>query len=204
MNTCSEIYDSHYDLWCLSWQQRRWWSQWRQCIFIQANSIAPIHVHYYSEALHIQHGYCVGISHRSATGNCERRTCARSVYVAARAGFEHATLRTKSRRIYQWATTFPTMWRQTLNYSRRVCHHPTFLLRTTHLSQRSLGVPITSQSGSKIFYTTKTAQPMTTPPIRYMAQITRRRFSCFLASLVGNYNISLRKTQIDTTHERSY
>ena len=32
--------------------------------FIQAISIA----HYYSEALLTQHGYCVGISRRSATG----------------------------------------------------------------------------------------------------------------------------------------
>jgi len=26
---------------------------------------------YYSEALQTQHGYCAGISRRSATGNCE-------------------------------------------------------------------------------------------------------------------------------------
>src|SRR6218665_619396 len=38
---------------------------------IQAMSIAPLHVHYYSEALPTQHGYCVGVSRRSATGNCE-------------------------------------------------------------------------------------------------------------------------------------
>ena len=39
--------------------------------FIQAISIAPLQVHYYSEALPRQHGYCAGISRRSATGNCE-------------------------------------------------------------------------------------------------------------------------------------
>jgi len=32
-----------------------------------------------SEALSTQHGYCVGSSRRSATGNCERRTCPRSL-----------------------------------------------------------------------------------------------------------------------------
>jgi len=31
----------------------------------------PLQVPYYSEALLTQHGYCVGVSHRSATGNCE-------------------------------------------------------------------------------------------------------------------------------------
>jgi len=44
-------------------------------IFIQliilAISIAPLQVHCYSEALPTQHGYCVGVSCRSATGNCE-------------------------------------------------------------------------------------------------------------------------------------
>src|SRR6218665_1169932 len=39
--------------------------------FIQAISIAPPQVHYYSEALHTQHGYCVEILRRSASGNCE-------------------------------------------------------------------------------------------------------------------------------------
>jgi len=38
---------------------------------IQAISIAPLHVHYYSEALPKQHGYCAGISRLSTTGNCE-------------------------------------------------------------------------------------------------------------------------------------
>jgi len=36
--------------------------------FIQAISIAPLQVRYYSEALLTQHGYCV--SRRSATSNC--------------------------------------------------------------------------------------------------------------------------------------
>ena len=42
--------------------------------FIQAISILPLQAHYYSEVLPIQHGYCVG-----ATGNCEWRTCPRSL-----------------------------------------------------------------------------------------------------------------------------
>jgi len=41
-----------------------------------------------SEALPTQHGCCAGISRRSATDNCELRTCPRSVNVAARAGVE--------------------------------------------------------------------------------------------------------------------
>jgi len=45
--------------------------------FIQAISIAPLQVHYYSVALSTQHGYCAGVSRRSATGNCECRTCPR-------------------------------------------------------------------------------------------------------------------------------
>jgi len=34
----------------------------------------------YSETLPTQHGYCAGISRRSATGNCEWRTCPRSLH----------------------------------------------------------------------------------------------------------------------------
>src|SRR6218665_2470039 len=52
------------------------------CSFIQFISIAPLQVHYYraySEALPTQHGCCVGVSRRSATGNCERSTCPRSL-----------------------------------------------------------------------------------------------------------------------------
>jgi len=39
--------------------------------FIQASSIAPLKVHYYSEVLPTQHRYCTGVLHRSATGNCK-------------------------------------------------------------------------------------------------------------------------------------
>src|SRR6218665_2390046 len=63
--------------------------------FIQAISIAPLAVHYYSEALPTQHGYCVGGSRRSATISCERRTSPTHLQLAARAGFEPATNRTK-------------------------------------------------------------------------------------------------------------
>ena len=41
-------------------------------------SIAPLQVHFYSGALPTQHQYCDGVSRRSATGNCELRTCPRS------------------------------------------------------------------------------------------------------------------------------
>jgi len=43
--------------------------------------MAPLQDHYYSEAeaLPTQHGYCAGISRRRATGNCEWRTCQRSL-----------------------------------------------------------------------------------------------------------------------------
>src|SRR6218665_670439 len=41
--------------------------------FIQVISIAPLQVRYYSEAPPTKHGYCVGVSRRSATGNCELR-----------------------------------------------------------------------------------------------------------------------------------
>ena len=34
-------------------------------------SIAPLQVHYYSEALPTEHGYCVGVSRRRVTDNCE-------------------------------------------------------------------------------------------------------------------------------------
>ena len=67
--------------------------------FIHTISVAPLQVHYayYSESLPTQHGYCVGISLQSATGNYELRTCPRlqGPYVAARVGFEPATLQTK-------------------------------------------------------------------------------------------------------------
>jgi len=47
--------------------------------FIQAISIEPLQVHYYSEVIPTPHGYCVVVSCRSATGNRERRTCQRSL-----------------------------------------------------------------------------------------------------------------------------
>ena len=40
-------------------------------IFIQTISIVHLQVQYYSEALPTHHGYCVGVSRRNATGNCE-------------------------------------------------------------------------------------------------------------------------------------
>jgi len=48
--------------------------------FIQTTSIVLLQVHYYSEAQPTQHGYCVGVSRRSTTGNCEWRTCPRSLH----------------------------------------------------------------------------------------------------------------------------
>src|SRR6218665_3541356 len=67
------------------------------CIsFIQTINIAPQQVHFYSEALPTQHGYCAGVSRRSARGKCELRTCRRSVYVPARAGVAPTTLRLKA------------------------------------------------------------------------------------------------------------
>ena len=47
--------------------------------FIQTISIAPLQAHFYSVALQTQHGYYAGVSRRSATGNCELRTCPRSL-----------------------------------------------------------------------------------------------------------------------------
>jgi len=64
-------------------------------LFIQTFSIVPLQVHCYSETLPTKHGYCVGVSRRSATGNCEWRTCPRSLRAGYRAGFEPTTLRTK-------------------------------------------------------------------------------------------------------------
>src|SRR6218665_1017396 len=49
---------------------------------------------YYSEALPTQHGYCVGVSRRSALATASEGL-AQGIYVAARAGFGPATLRTK-------------------------------------------------------------------------------------------------------------
>src|SRR6218665_542100 len=52
--------------------------------FIQTISVAPLQVHFYSEALPTQHGYCVGVSRRSGL--------AQSPYIGARAIFEPKTL----------------------------------------------------------------------------------------------------------------
>jgi len=41
--------------------------------------IVPLQVRYYSEAFPTQHGYCVRVSRQSVTGNCEWRTCPRSL-----------------------------------------------------------------------------------------------------------------------------
>jgi len=56
--------------------------------FIQVISIAPIQVHHYSDALQTQHGCCVRVSSRSATGNWEWKTIPRSLRGGYRAGFE--------------------------------------------------------------------------------------------------------------------
>ena len=68
-----------------------WWIYSFIDSFIQAISIASFQLRYYSEALPTQHGYCVRVSRRSATGNYELRTCPPK----ARMGFEPTTLRSK-------------------------------------------------------------------------------------------------------------
>src|SRR6218665_1899785 len=65
--------------------------------FLPDISVAPLQVHYYS-LLRGAPDYSIDtvaeLTRRSATGNCELRTCQGS-YVAARMGFEPATLRTQ-------------------------------------------------------------------------------------------------------------
>jgi len=61
--------------------------------FIETISIAPLRVHYYSDALPTEHGHCAGVSRRSATGNCE--WLSQGPYLAARAGFKSTTFRLK-------------------------------------------------------------------------------------------------------------
>jgi len=39
----------------------------------------PLQVHYFSEALPTQHGYCVGVKRQSTAGNCECVTCPKSL-----------------------------------------------------------------------------------------------------------------------------
>src|SRR6218665_156541 len=62
--------------------------------FIQVVSIAPLQVHYYSEALPTQHEYCVEVSRRKPQATASEGL-AQGPYVAARAGFKPATIRTK-------------------------------------------------------------------------------------------------------------
>ena len=59
--------------------------------FILAISIAPLQVLYYSEALQLQHGYCIGVSRRSAQATVGKEL-AQGPFVAARAGVEPTTL----------------------------------------------------------------------------------------------------------------
>ena len=60
-------------------------------LFIPDISIAPLQVHYYSEALPTQHGYCVGVSRRKRHRQLRMKDVCKDV--AARAGFEPTTLR---------------------------------------------------------------------------------------------------------------
>ena len=60
--------------------------------FIQAISIAPFQVHL--KSLLTQHGYCVEF-HTEASQTTVSEGLAQGPYVAARAGFEPATLQTK-------------------------------------------------------------------------------------------------------------
>src|SRR6218665_809516 len=63
--------------------------------FIPGISIAPLQVLYYSEALPTTaHGYCIGVSRRSAQATVGKRL-AQGPYVTARAGVEPTTLRLK-------------------------------------------------------------------------------------------------------------
>ena len=62
--------------------------------FIPAISVAPLQVHYYSEALQtIQHGYCIGVSRQSAQAITGKGLKVQGPYVMARAGVELTTLR---------------------------------------------------------------------------------------------------------------
>jgi len=61
---------------------------------IQAISIAPLQVHYYSETLSTQHGYCFEV-HAKAPQAIASEVLAQGTYVAARAGYEPMTLWTK-------------------------------------------------------------------------------------------------------------
>src|SRR6218665_4030732 len=67
--------------------------------FIQDIYIELLQVHFYSEALPTQHGYCAVVSRRSATGNCELRTCPGSLFGG------YSGIGTHDLRLYQCATT---------------------------------------------------------------------------------------------------
>src|SRR6218665_16319 len=73
-------------------------------LFIPDISIALLQVHYYSEALPTQHGYCAGVSRRSATGNCSIRTCPRSLR-RGKSGIRTHDLPVERYRLNQCATT---------------------------------------------------------------------------------------------------
>jgi len=51
--------------------------------FIPGISIAPLQVLYYSEASRLQHGYCIGVSRRSAQTTAGKEL-AKGPYVAVR------------------------------------------------------------------------------------------------------------------------
>src|SRR6218665_1149211 len=60
--------------------------------FIPVIYIAPLKARYYSEALPtIQHGYCIGVSLRSAQATAGKGLVMPGPYVAARAGLEPTT-----------------------------------------------------------------------------------------------------------------
>src|SRR6218665_1808829 len=63
--------------------------------FIQAFSLAPLQVHYYSKALQTQHGYYVSEFHAEAPQATVSEGLAKGPYVAARVGFEPTTIRMK-------------------------------------------------------------------------------------------------------------
>src|SRR6218665_614832 len=63
--------------------------------FILAISIAPLQFHYYrptQRRSRLQHGYCIGVSRRSAQATVSKGL-AQGPYVVARAGVEPTTLR---------------------------------------------------------------------------------------------------------------
>jgi len=60
--------------------------------FILAISIAPLQVHYYSETLPLQHGYCIGVSRRNAHATVSKGL-SQGLYVAVRAEVEPRTYR---------------------------------------------------------------------------------------------------------------